>query len=182
MSSRRLKQTKQDGASAGAAAPQPAAAKAQPTHEEIARRAYELFLERGGESGQDIDDWLRAETELHEHYDGGGYARGGEEAGRKAPATTTGGAASGEGSGTAVSPAVDGEWTQGTVTTRGASPGLLQQSTAARSPGGVAQQSWSSAERAGSAQGQTPITAARGKSWLRPPSAPVRDASSSMTR
>jgi hypothetical protein len=44
---------------------------------------------------------------------------------------------------------------------RGASPGLLLQqcSTAALNPGGVAQQSWASAERAGSAQGQPPISA-----------------------
>jgi len=32
--------------------------------EAIARRAYELFLERGGEHGHDVDDWLRAEREL----------------------------------------------------------------------------------------------------------------------
>jgi len=30
----------------------------------IARRAYELYLARGGEGGQDIDDWLQAEQEL----------------------------------------------------------------------------------------------------------------------
>jgi len=35
-----------------------------PTAEEIAVRAYELFLERGGEHGKDVDDWLRAEREL----------------------------------------------------------------------------------------------------------------------
>jgi hypothetical protein len=39
-------------------------AEAEPTHEEIARRAYELFLERGGDGGHDSDDWLRAEAEL----------------------------------------------------------------------------------------------------------------------
>ena len=31
---------------------------------EIARRAYELYLERGCANGQDLDDWLRAEREL----------------------------------------------------------------------------------------------------------------------
>lgn len=31
---------------------------------EIAQRAYEIFLERGGHSGWDIDDWLAAEGEL----------------------------------------------------------------------------------------------------------------------
>jgi hypothetical protein len=32
--------------------------------EAIARRAYELFLERGSQHGHDLDDWLRAEREL----------------------------------------------------------------------------------------------------------------------
>jgi len=31
---------------------------------DIARRAYELFLLRGGEHGQDVHDWLHAEGEL----------------------------------------------------------------------------------------------------------------------
>jgi hypothetical protein len=30
----------------------------------LAQRAYELYLERGGEDGQDIEDWLVAEREL----------------------------------------------------------------------------------------------------------------------
>ena len=30
----------------------------------IAGRAYELFLERGGEHGHDVEDWLRAEGEI----------------------------------------------------------------------------------------------------------------------
>ncbi len=30
----------------------------------VARRAYELFLARGGEHGHDLEDWLRAESEL----------------------------------------------------------------------------------------------------------------------
>jgi HSP20 family protein len=33
-------------------------------HQEIARRAYELFEERGREEGRDHEDWLRAESEL----------------------------------------------------------------------------------------------------------------------
>jgi hypothetical protein len=32
--------------------------------EEIATRAYELFMARGGAHGGDIDDWLLAESEL----------------------------------------------------------------------------------------------------------------------
>jgi hypothetical protein len=31
----------------------------------IARRAYELYLERGCADGEDLNDWLRAERELH---------------------------------------------------------------------------------------------------------------------
>jgi len=33
---------------------------------EIGRRAYEIFCERGGEHGHDLDDWFRAERELRE--------------------------------------------------------------------------------------------------------------------
>jgi hypothetical protein len=32
--------------------------------ERIRRRAYELYVLRGGEHGHDIDDWLQAEAEL----------------------------------------------------------------------------------------------------------------------
>jgi len=35
------------------------------THEEkIRRRAYEIYLERGGEPGHDLEHWLQAEREL----------------------------------------------------------------------------------------------------------------------
>lgn len=33
-------------------------------HEEIRRRAFEIYLERGGLSGNELDDWLQAEREL----------------------------------------------------------------------------------------------------------------------
>jgi hypothetical protein len=36
------------------------------TPEQIERRAYELYLERGGEDGGDLADWLVAERELTE--------------------------------------------------------------------------------------------------------------------
>jgi hypothetical protein len=32
--------------------------------EEIRRRAYEIYLERGEQQGHDLDDWLQAEREL----------------------------------------------------------------------------------------------------------------------
>jgi len=35
-----------------------------PTNEEIAKRAYELYLRRGSRNGYDFDDWLEAEREL----------------------------------------------------------------------------------------------------------------------
>lgn len=37
-----------------------------PTREEIARRAYEIYLERGGAPGHELEDWTRAERELVE--------------------------------------------------------------------------------------------------------------------
>lgn len=36
--------------------------------EEIRRRAYQLYEERGGQHGFDQDDWLRAETEVRTRY------------------------------------------------------------------------------------------------------------------
>ena len=30
----------------------------------IARRAYEIYVQRGGENGKDVEDWLRAEKEM----------------------------------------------------------------------------------------------------------------------
>ena len=33
-------------------------------HDEIRRRAYEGYLERGGHSGRELDDWIRAESEI----------------------------------------------------------------------------------------------------------------------
>ncbi|OLB33530.1 MAG: hypothetical protein DMG41_13130 [Acidobacteria bacterium] len=40
------------------------AAKSAPTQEDIAQRAYEIYLERGGAPGHELDDWTRAEREL----------------------------------------------------------------------------------------------------------------------
>lgn len=34
------------------------------TETDIASRAYQLFIERGGEHGRDVDDWLVAQREL----------------------------------------------------------------------------------------------------------------------
>jgi hypothetical protein len=37
---------------------------AGPTHEQIARRAYEIFQARGGQPGNPEQDWHQAEREL----------------------------------------------------------------------------------------------------------------------
>ena len=36
--------------------------------EQIAQRAHELWLQRGGEHGNDLDDWLHAENEINEWH------------------------------------------------------------------------------------------------------------------
>jgi hypothetical protein len=36
------------------------------TEGDIARRAFELYCERGREDGHDVDDWLNAERELRD--------------------------------------------------------------------------------------------------------------------
>lgn len=35
-----------------------------PSHEEIARRAYEIYLAEGRPEGRDLEHWARAEAEL----------------------------------------------------------------------------------------------------------------------
>jgi hypothetical protein len=42
-----------------------------PTPEEIRKRAFEIHIERGGIHGCDLDDWMQAERELQEKYNGG---------------------------------------------------------------------------------------------------------------
>jgi len=39
-------------------------AKSEPTFEQIRQRAYEIYLSRGEEPGDPLQDWLRAEREL----------------------------------------------------------------------------------------------------------------------
>jgi hypothetical protein len=43
----------------------PEARRSAPGEGQIATRAYEIFLERGGAHGRDLDDWLQAEHELN---------------------------------------------------------------------------------------------------------------------
>jgi len=41
---------------------------ARPSHEDIARLAYALYTAREQRDGDDVTDWLRAESELGQHY------------------------------------------------------------------------------------------------------------------
>lgn len=46
----------------GAAAQGTSRRSAQPTHDQVAKRAYEISI--SGSGGSDLDNWLRAEREL----------------------------------------------------------------------------------------------------------------------
>jgi hypothetical protein len=37
-----------------------------PLEEQIRRRAHEIYLQRGGQDGSELDDWLRAEAEFRQ--------------------------------------------------------------------------------------------------------------------
>jgi hypothetical protein len=43
-------------------------AETHPTREETELLAYQIYVERGGADGHDVDDWLQAERELAEKY------------------------------------------------------------------------------------------------------------------
>ena len=47
---------------------QPETVSGAPIREEIELRAYQIYLERGGAHGQDVEDWVQAERELVENY------------------------------------------------------------------------------------------------------------------
>jgi Protein of unknown function (DUF2934) len=56
---------KQDGSTeTEAATTQASTAEVSAPDEEIRRRAYEIYLERGEQQGGELDDWLQAEREL----------------------------------------------------------------------------------------------------------------------
>jgi hypothetical protein len=38
--------------------------KREPTHVQIANRAFEIYVSRGGEHGHDVGDWFEAERQL----------------------------------------------------------------------------------------------------------------------
>jgi len=41
-----------------------AIAASEPSDEDIRRRAYQMYLDRGADHGSDLEDWVRAEQEL----------------------------------------------------------------------------------------------------------------------
>lgn len=53
------------------------AAEQAPIEQRIRQRAYELYLQRGGDTGYEMDDWLQAEQEIMEQQE--------QEHGREAP-------------------------------------------------------------------------------------------------
>jgi Protein of unknown function (DUF2934) len=57
----RSREERQDLAAAGDRRPVP---NHEPTDEEVARRAYEIYVSRGQEPGRHVEDWLQARREL----------------------------------------------------------------------------------------------------------------------
>ena len=55
---KQIAQPSTTGRRAGQRAPQ------SPAESDIAKRAYQLFVARGGQHGRDLDDWLLAKQEL----------------------------------------------------------------------------------------------------------------------
>jgi len=51
-------------ATASDRAPKAPPRQASVTSNDVARRAYDLYLARGREHGHDVDDWMQAEREL----------------------------------------------------------------------------------------------------------------------
>jgi hypothetical protein len=60
--STRTERGKKTGGRVQKASPKPPS----PSQEEIARRAYEIFVSRGREPGHEAEDWQQAERELRE--------------------------------------------------------------------------------------------------------------------
>ena len=47
---------------------EPQTAEGHPTREEIELRAHQIYVERGGAHGREVEDWLQAERELLGKY------------------------------------------------------------------------------------------------------------------
>jgi hypothetical protein len=59
--------------------------KPQPTEDEIRSHAHELYCARNGGPGSEVEDWLKAETELKEGRTTAGKCLGTLEGGRPCP-------------------------------------------------------------------------------------------------
>lgn len=64
MAKRSIRKSKSVPPAAPVSARAPVMELSAPTHEQIARRAYELYLQRGATHGCDLQDWITAEREL----------------------------------------------------------------------------------------------------------------------
>ena len=62
--SRKIEEAANEARSATDNEIEPVAAQSSPSIEQIQERAYEIYLERGGADGNDMEDWLQAEREL----------------------------------------------------------------------------------------------------------------------
>jgi hypothetical protein len=58
------KATSSEAVDPGAEAPEQDRSWHSTREENIRHRAYEIYLERGGEPGHDLEDWLQAEREF----------------------------------------------------------------------------------------------------------------------
>jgi Protein of unknown function (DUF2934) len=63
--SKRNANARRDASSTGAETPLHSVANGSPD-EEIRRRAYDIYLERGNRPGSALDDWLQAEREVQQ--------------------------------------------------------------------------------------------------------------------
>ena len=61
MAKRTRRRSEAHGSTTTAAQPEP---RLEPSEEDIRRRAYQRYLERGGGHGMEFEDWLEAEREL----------------------------------------------------------------------------------------------------------------------
>lgn len=57
----------------------PLKSKDLPIEERIRQRAHEIYLQRGGQDGSDMEDWFQAEDELRQAEEGSFVTRGATE-------------------------------------------------------------------------------------------------------
>ncbi|MBN1509691.1 MAG: DUF2934 domain-containing protein [Sedimentisphaerales bacterium] len=62
--------TRMSGGTAVAVRPSKTTRGPAPTHEQISRRAHEIWLKKGRKSGQDEQNWLEAEAQLRAEMSG----------------------------------------------------------------------------------------------------------------